>query len=51
LTASRSWPVAKWLHTKRAATKVRETWSGLEGMCKWLDAHVGPSTLPPPDAP
>ncbi len=51
LMGSRSWPVAKWLHTKHAATRVREAWTGLEGMCKWLDAHVGPSTLPPPDAP
>jgi uncharacterized protein (TIGR02453 family) len=49
LMASRSWPVAKWLHTKRAATKVRETWTGLEAMGKWLDTHVGPSTLPPDD--
>jgi uncharacterized protein (TIGR02453 family) len=49
LMASRSWPVAKWLHTKRAATKVRETWTGLEAIGKWLDAHVGPSTLPPDD--
>jgi uncharacterized protein (TIGR02453 family) len=51
LMGSRSWPVATWLHTKQAASKVRDAWSGLEGMCKWLDAHVGPSTLPPPDAP
>jgi uncharacterized protein (TIGR02453 family) len=50
LMASRTWPVAKWLHTKQAVTRVREAWTGLEPMCKWLDAHVGPSTLPPDDA-
>jgi uncharacterized protein (TIGR02453 family) len=51
LMAWRSWPVASWLHTRRAATKVRELWTGAAPLCRWLDAHVGPSTLPPADAP
>jgi uncharacterized protein (TIGR02453 family) len=51
LMASRSWPVAKWMHTKQAATRVRQAWDGAGDMCRWLDTHVGPSTMPPPDAP
>jgi uncharacterized protein (TIGR02453 family) len=50
LTAFASWPVAPWLHTKRAATKVLEAWKGMAPVTEWLDANVGPSTLPPPDA-
>jgi uncharacterized protein (TIGR02453 family) len=49
LMASRSWPPARWLHTKQAATRVREVWEGVAPMCAWLDAHVGPSTEPPDD--
>jgi uncharacterized protein (TIGR02453 family) len=51
LMGSRSWPVAKWMHTKQAATRIRQAWDGVGGMCRWLDTHVGPSTMPPPDAP
>jgi hypothetical protein len=49
--AWRSWPVANWLHTKQAATRVREAWAGTAALCRWLDTHVGPTTMPPPDAP
>jgi hypothetical protein len=45
--ASRQFPVASWMHTKKAATKLRETWVGVRPLCTWLDTHVGPSTLPP----
>jgi hypothetical protein len=48
--AWRSWPVAKWMHTKQAAAKVREAWEGAGAMCAWLDKHVGPSTERPADA-
>jgi uncharacterized protein (TIGR02453 family) len=37
----------KWLHTKRAADKVREVWLAAAPMNAWLDAHVGPSTMEP----
>ncbi len=47
LMASRSWPPAKWLHTKQAATKVRTVWTDAGPVCAWLDRHVGPSTEPP----
>lgn len=51
LMASRSWPVAAWMHTPTAAARVRDTWDGAAPLCAWLDAYVGPSTLPPDDAP
>lgn len=51
LMASRSWPPAAWLSTRKAAAKVREAWEGAAEMCAWLDAYVGPSTLAPDDGP
>ena len=51
LIATRQFGTPKWLHTKTAATKVRDTWLGAGDLCAWLDAHVGPSTLPPDDRP
>ncbi|MGD9705010.1 MAG: DUF2461 domain-containing protein [Acidimicrobiia bacterium] len=50
LVASRAWPVAGWLHTKKAADRVRATWRVAHDMNAWLDAHVGPSQLAPDDA-
>jgi uncharacterized protein (TIGR02453 family) len=50
LMASRQFPVAKWMSTKQAATKIRSTWDGTKALCDWLDANVGPSTMPPQDA-
>ena len=47
--AWRSWPPAKWLHTKQACQRVRDTWEDAGPMCAWLDEHVGPSDLPPED--
>jgi hypothetical protein len=41
----------KWLHTSGAAKRIRDTWTGVADLCTWLDAHVGPSTLPPDDRP
>jgi uncharacterized protein (TIGR02453 family) len=38
-----------WIHTKQAVTKVRDRWRMASDLCAWLDANVGPSTLPPPD--
>jgi len=49
LMAWRSWPPAKWLHTKQACQRVRDTWTDAGPMCAWLDEHVGPSDLPPED--
>jgi hypothetical protein len=37
------------MHTKAVVKKVRDGWNGVSELNDWLDAHVGPSTLPPPD--
>jgi uncharacterized protein (TIGR02453 family) len=47
LIAGRDWPLAKWMHTKAAVARVRDTWSQAADVNAWLDTHVGPSTLPP----
>ncbi len=47
LMASKEFGAPKWLHTKQAAAKIRDTWEGARAMNEWLDAHVGPSTLEP----
>lgn len=50
MIAARQYPVAAWMGSKRAVAKVRDTWTGAAPLCAWLDAHVGPSTLPPEDS-
>lgn len=50
LMASKDFGAPSWLHTRRAATEVGKAWRTMRPLCDWLDAHVGPSTLPPPDA-
>lgn len=50
LMAMRSWPVAKWMHTRQVVDRVRGAWDACADMNAWLDAHVGPSTLAPEDA-
>lgn len=50
LMVARSWPLAKWMHTKAVVGKVRDTWTAAAPMNAWLDAHVGPSTLPPDES-
>ncbi len=47
LMASKNFGAPKWIHTKAAATRIRDTWEGAADTCAWLDAHVGPSTLEP----
>jgi len=47
LMASKEFGAPKWLHTKRAATRIRETWEAGAAMNAWLDKHVGPSQLEP----
>ena len=51
LMASKDFGSPKWIHTAAAATRVRETWEGAADLCAWLDAHVGPSSLGPEEAP
>lgn len=50
LIASRQFGTPKWLHTARAADRIRDAWDGAADLCGWLDEHVGPSTLPPDDS-
>ena len=49
VTMGRTFPVAKWLHTKVARERVRQVWSDSDPLQAWLDKHVGPSRLPPDD--
>jgi uncharacterized protein (TIGR02453 family) len=47
LMASRTWDHAGWMATRAVVKRVRDAWNGAADMNAWLDAHVGPSTLPP----
>ena len=49
LIAVKEFGAPKWIHTAGAAKRIRDTWTGVADLCAWLDAHVGPSTLPPDD--
>jgi len=51
LLAMREFGVPKWIESPGAAKRIRDTWTGVADLCAWLDAHVGPSTLPPDDRP
>ncbi|MCU1502364.1 MAG: hypothetical protein JWM12_1718 [Ilumatobacteraceae bacterium] len=51
LVVSREWDQAAWMQTRTVVAKVREAWTAAAAMNAWLDAHVGPSTLPPDDGP
>ena len=51
LVVSREWPMAKWMQTKAVVGRVRDAWAAAAPMNEWLDAHVGPSTLPPDEGP
>jgi uncharacterized protein (TIGR02453 family) len=47
LMMSKDFGAPKWIHTKRAVTKIRAVWEAAGEMNAWLDAHVGPTTLEP----
>ena len=49
LFAGKEWPLAKWMHTKAALDRVMGVWRDAAPLTEFLDAHVGPSTLPPDD--
>jgi uncharacterized protein (TIGR02453 family) len=51
LIASRSFGAPAWIHKPAVVDRVRKVWTELAPLCAWLDAHVGPSTLPPEDRP
>ena len=45
--ASRAFRATRWLHTAKAKDRIVEVWRQEAPMNAWLDAHVGPSELPP----
>ncbi len=47
LLMSKDFGVPKWIHSRQAASKIREVWRAADEMNAWLDAHVGPSELEP----
>jgi uncharacterized protein (TIGR02453 family) len=46
LVTWREWPVAAWLSTAKAKTKVADHLRASQPIARWLDEQVGPSTLP-----
>jgi len=50
LMGSKTWAPAAWMHTAKAADRIVTAWRAMADVNDWLDAHVGPSTLPPDDA-
>jgi len=46
LISWKEWPVAKWLGTAQAKTKIVEFLRASKPLVKWLDANVGPSEMP-----
>jgi uncharacterized protein DUF2461 len=40
----KQWPVAEWLHTAAAKSRVIEALRGARPLSAWLDAHVGATT-------
>ncbi|MBT5552498.1 MAG: DUF2461 family protein, partial [Ilumatobacter sp.] len=49
--AVKNFGAPKWIHGAGAAKRIRDVWVGAQPLTDWLDAHVGPSTLPPDDRP
>lgn len=49
--AMKNFGAPKWIHSKGAAKRIRDTWAAAMPLTDWLDVNVGPSTLPPDDRP
>lgn len=47
VTLGKAFPVARWLHTKAVVDRVRAAWNDAADVSKWMDRHVGPSTVAP----
>jgi uncharacterized protein (TIGR02453 family) len=45
----RTFGAPRWVHTKAAADRVMTAWRDARPVNRWLDRHVGPSTLAPPE--
>ena len=46
---SRSFAIAKWVHTPKAFDQIVTTWRAAAPLHQWLNRHVGPSTEAPAD--
>jgi uncharacterized protein (TIGR02453 family) len=42
----KQWPVAAWLGTAKAKTRIVDVFEAAKPLNRWLDKHVGPSTMP-----
>ena len=47
--ASRDFGAPEWLHTPRVVEEVQGVWEKAAPLVAWLDTHVGPTELAPPD--
>lgn len=47
LMMSKEFGSPQWMHTRRAISRIRDTWQGAAKMNAWLDKHVGPTQLEP----
>jgi uncharacterized protein (TIGR02453 family) len=47
--AGRSFGTPRWASTKQALDKIVQAWRDAGTMNRWLDKHVGPSTIAPPE--
>ena len=45
----RTFGAPKWIHSGAAAERIVAAWRDASVVNRWLDRHVGPSTLPPPE--
>jgi uncharacterized protein (TIGR02453 family) len=45
----RTFGAPRWVHTAAAADRIVTTWRDAAPVNRWLDRHVGPSTLAPPE--
>lgn len=49
LTMGKTFPLAKWMHSPKALDRVLAVWTEARPMNTWLERHVGPSRLAPPE--
>lgn len=49
LTAGRSFGTPAWLATRQAKRRIVDCWHGAAALNGWLNRHVGPSELAPPE--
>jgi uncharacterized protein (TIGR02453 family) len=47
LAMGRQWAPARWMSTPKALSRIVQVWRTAQPVNDWLNAHVGPSELPP----